>query len=86
MTPDVAGKQEEPQDRLVRDFCREAQVLIRMAGSESEAMRIKEEECGRFQKECDSMLLVHAARQYLDDMIKEQWGSPWAGSTVSWMT
>ena len=68
-------KQEELQNRLVRDFCRKAQALIGTAGSESEALRIKEEQCSRFEEECDSTLLVNAARHNIDDMIRERWGN-----------
>jgi hypothetical protein len=61
------------QDELVRDHCREAEGLITASASRAAAMRIKENWCRRFRQECTSMLIVHAAAAYLDQIIARQW-------------
>ena len=61
------------QDELVRDYCSEAEKLILRADSRDNALRIKEKWCGRFQEECKSMLIAHAAAAYLDQIIMQRW-------------
>jgi hypothetical protein len=64
------------QDELVRGFCKEAEKDILSAGSYVDAVRLKGEWCGRFQRECASALLVNAAGGYLDQIINRRWGTP----------
>lgn len=70
----VKHPEHTPQQELVRGYCREAEALITIAPSRSDAIRIKDEWCTRFRKECESELLVNAASAYLDTMIASQWG------------
>ena len=61
------------QHELVLEYCKEAEGRIMAARSHADAIRIKEEWCKRFQRECKSALLVNAASAYLDEIIQRQW-------------
>ncbi len=63
----------EGQNDLIREYCREAEALIREAGSLSEARKIKKEQCGRFEQNCSSVLVANAVEKYLDDVISSRW-------------
>jgi hypothetical protein len=44
---------------------------------------MKQSICERFQKECDSELIVHATGQFIDNLIKTRWGMPdGSGATI----
>lgn len=65
----------EVQDGLVREYCRKAETLIAVASSQTEAIRIKEEQCQKFQTECKSTLVANAVAAYLDQVITQQYGT-----------
>ncbi len=58
---------------IVQKYCREAEERIMTATSSTDAMRIKEEWCTRFRKECESDLLFNATSAYLDGLIAVKW-------------
>ena len=61
------------QHELVREYCREAEGRITIARSRADTVRIKEEWCNRFQRQCESELLINATSRYLDEIIARQW-------------
>jgi hypothetical protein len=61
------------QDDLVRKYCAEAERMLSEAADYATAIQLKESLCDQFQKECDSSLVVTAARKYLDGVISERW-------------
>jgi hypothetical protein len=63
-----------PQHELVQGYCREAEGLIMIARSRSDAIRIKDEWCTKFKQKCESELLINATSAYLDEIIARQWG------------
>ena len=65
----------DEQDELVRGYCREAEGLIALARSHTEALCVKDEWCTRFHNECKSALVFNAAEKYLDQIIEHQWNS-----------
>ncbi len=62
------------QDELIRRYCEEADSLLRAAPDLPTALRLKDELCDRFQRECDSELIVTATMHYIDDLLLHQWG------------
>ena len=71
------------QDELIRRYCEEAEALLSSAEDYPSAVRMKQSICERFQKECDSELIVHATGQFIDNLIKTRWGMPdGSGATI----
>lgn len=64
---------DDVQDELVRDYCKEAEGLIVLAGSYVDAVSIKEKWCHRFMQECQSTLIINAAAAFLDQIIARRW-------------
>jgi hypothetical protein len=65
----------DPQEELFERFCIEAETLIAAAKTESEALRIKEDFCKRFENECGSSLVIAMTRTFADRIIDQKWGS-----------
>jgi hypothetical protein len=63
----------EKQTQLVRTYCAEAERVLNQVPDYTTAVQMKESLCERFQKECDSSLVVTAIRQYIDGVLKERW-------------
>lgn len=63
----------EKQTQLVRTYCAEAERVLSEVPDYTTAVQLKESLCERFQKECDSSLVVTALRQYIDGVLKERW-------------
>jgi hypothetical protein len=61
------------QHELVHEYCKKAEGRIKLARSHGEAIKIKEEWCNRFRRECESDLLINATSAYLDAIIRRQW-------------
>jgi hypothetical protein len=64
-----AGKQEE----LIREYCSKAEALLAKASDYGTALYLKEQLCSRFEKECESSLVVAAARLHIDGILKKRW-------------
>jgi len=60
----------EPQQELIRHACREAEERIAGARDNAEALRIRDEVCDRFGRECQSTIVVRALRDYLTEVIR----------------
>jgi hypothetical protein len=63
----------EKQTRLVRKYCAETERALSEVPDYATAVQMKESLCERFQKECDSSLVVTALRQHIDGLLKERW-------------
>ena len=63
----------DPQETLFERFCGEAETLIASAKSKEEAVRIKDELCAKFEKECGSNLVITATRTFVDQIIERNW-------------
>lgn len=57
------------QEQLVRKYCEEAVPALATAGDYPAALRMKDSLCDRFEKECDSELVVFAARRYIHNLL-----------------
>ena len=83
MEPIRAVPQLPKQEELIRRYCEEAEALLSSAEDYPSAVRMKQSICVRFQKECDSELVVHATGQFIDNLIKTRWGMPdGSGATI----
>ncbi len=69
----------ERQDELIRKYCSEAERLLSEAEDYASSVRLKDSLCERFQKECESSLVVAATRQYLEGVIRDRWNTRHAG-------
>lgn len=65
----------DEQEELLRRYCREAEEKIAGAKDAATAVRLKEEVCREFKRECASDLVINATRAYLDLIIAERWGT-----------
>lgn len=61
------------QTELVERYCQEAERLLSGAGDHDAALRMRDELCERFRKECRSSLIVNATRDYLTRIIDRTW-------------
>jgi len=46
---------------------------LKSATDHDSALRLRDEVCGRFQKECHSGLIISATREYLTQIITHTW-------------
>jgi hypothetical protein len=69
MEQDTVPAGSDKQTELLQRYCAEAERELDDAASYAEALRLRDSLCTRFQTECDSPLVVHATRQYLDSLI-----------------
>jgi hypothetical protein len=77
------GPYSPKQDELIRRYCREAEAVLASAADYPSALRMKQSLCQRFEKECDSTLVVSATRQFLESLLKQRWGKGAHGSSTS---
>jgi len=61
------------QEELVSRFCLEAEALLADAPDYAAAVRMKDTLCLQFERECDSPLVVSAAKQFMEEYIQQQW-------------
>ena len=73
MEPRVPRTEDPAQIALLTRFCQEAEGLLKGATDYASALRLRDEVCGRFQKECHSGLIVNATREYLMQIITHTW-------------
>ncbi len=73
----------EQQNDLIRRYCAEAEKLLSGAADYASSVRLKDSLCERFQKECESSLVVAATKQYLEGVIRDRWKHQPAGDTAS---
>jgi hypothetical protein len=59
----------DAQGELLKQYCSEAESLIRSATTIAEAKKLGEQVCSKFQQECESTLVVNATRTFIDDII-----------------
>jgi hypothetical protein len=71
------------QDELIRRYCEEAEKVLSAAADYPSAVRMKHSLCDRFEKECDSKLVVSATKQFIDNLLKHRWGIPADGSSAT---
>ncbi len=67
----------ELQDALLRKYCAEAETLLAQAPDYDTAFRLKQALCERFQSECESSIVVAAAKVHLDNLLKTRWKRGW---------
>jgi hypothetical protein len=67
------GKSEK-QEGLIRKYCAEADSVLADAPDYDSAVLLKDSLCNRFQKECDSSLVVAATTLHLDNLLRLRWG------------
>jgi hypothetical protein len=77
------GPYSPKQDELIRRYCEEAEAVLSSAADYSSAIRMKESLCERFEKECDSKLVVSATKQFIDSLLKQRWGTGARGSSTT---
>jgi hypothetical protein len=61
------------QTELLSRYCQEAETLLAGAADYATALRVRDELCERFEKECLSALVVNATREYLTQIISRTW-------------
>ncbi len=61
------------QEALIRRYCDEAERLILPVTGYADALRVSDELCERFEKECESEMVAGAVRQYLRGIIEARW-------------
>jgi hypothetical protein len=62
------------QEDLIIKYCREAESALAAASDYDAALRLKESVCQRFQRECESSLVVAAVKLHIDDLVRKRWG------------
>ncbi len=60
------------QEQLIHKYCEEAEATLATASDYDAAVRLKDSLCDRFQKECDSELVVYAVRKYIGNLVRTQ--------------
>jgi hypothetical protein len=65
----------EQQEELILRTCREAESRIAGAPDEATALRIRDSMCERLALECQSAIVVRAARDHVTAMIRKSWPS-----------
>ncbi len=65
--------QPDPQLELVARYCREAGDLLAGTLDSVSAARVRDTLCDRFARECQSPLVVHAAREFMTHLIHRRW-------------
>ncbi len=63
----------DEQRELLNCYCKEAEALLIKAADINDAIRIKNEACKRFQRECNSSILVNATKDYINQIIERTW-------------
>jgi len=63
----------EMQHSLLQKYCTDAEETIAKAPNPAAARALRDELCSRFATECDSELVIHATRTYIDQIIGARW-------------
>lgn len=63
----------EMQRSLLQKYCTDAEETIAKAPNPAAARALRDELCKRFASECDSELVIHATRTYIDRIIVDRW-------------
>jgi hypothetical protein len=61
------------QTELIREYCAKAEALLTKASDHQTALHVKQQICSRFERECESNLVVAAARLHMDSILKKRW-------------
>ncbi len=61
------------QEALIRKYCDEAEQVILPVPNYDDALRLSDELCERFEKECESPMVAGAMREYLRGIIGARW-------------
>ncbi len=61
------------QNELISRHCSDALERIRTASSKSEAQRIVNEFCQKFDRECESNLVRRFLKQYVNSLLDQHW-------------
>jgi bisphosphoglycerate-dependent phosphoglycerate mutase len=61
------------QTELISKYCHEFGKAIAGTKTLSEAERLAEEQCGKFELLCSSSLIRTAMRKYVHEIINERW-------------
>jgi hypothetical protein len=62
------------QNELIAHHCSDALERIRTSPSKSEARRIVDEFCQKFDQECDSAMVRKFLKQYVNSLLNQHWG------------
>jgi hypothetical protein len=62
------------QKELIAQHCSDALERIRTAPSKSEARRIVDEFCQKFDQECESAMVRKFLKQYVNSLLNQHWG------------
>jgi hypothetical protein len=62
------------QKELITQHCSDALERIRTASSKSEARRIVNEFCQKFDQECESAMVRKFLKQYVNSLLNQHWG------------
>lgn len=77
------GPYSPKQEELIRRYCEEAKTVLSSAANYPSAVRMKQSLCERFEKECDSKLVVSATKQFIEDLLKQRWELRNRGSSTT---
>jgi hypothetical protein len=61
------------QSELIANHCADMEDRIRSASSRSEAIRLKESTCARFEEACPSALVRTALSRHVEELISHYW-------------
>lgn len=70
----LVHKPPDPQQELLKQYCAEAETMLRTFTSEADARKVGEIMCSRFEQECSSALVIQATRAYIGDVIRRMFG------------
>ncbi len=62
------------QVELIRRYCEEADSRLSGATDYASALRVKDSLCDRFERECDSGIVILATKRFIDDLLRARWG------------
>jgi len=77
------GPYSPKQEELIRRYCEEAEKVLSSAANYPSAVRMKQSLCERFEKECDSKLVVSATKLFIENLLKQRWGIRKRGSSAT---
>ncbi len=64
----------DPQQELLKQYCAEAEAMLKTSTSEADARKVGMIMCSRFEQECSSALVIQATRAYIGDVIRRMFG------------
>jgi hypothetical protein len=71
---DKASLRETHQEELIARYCSGVFEHIHMAASQNEAMRIVDDACDKFDRQCESRIVQRFLRQHVRRILDYHWG------------